>query len=79
MEDGILKYEVYWQRDSEEPKYHGSYSTSEKAYKSILDWWQINEFEPPYVRSWHIDNVEHIDYGNHSCFYSIKEVRQSDS
>lgn len=68
------EYMVYWEGASGERTPHGTYSTSDKAFESILEWWEKNDFEPPYIRSWKIDNIEYIDYGSHACFYLIKEV-----
>ena len=51
------------------------YRALEEAEKSIHDWWHQNDFKPPYVRVIHRDNGFTWDYGSHTCFYDILEVK----
>lgn len=83
-----MKYQVKWMGD----KYVGNkrvpcvdilgkYDTKEKAIRSIYDWWKLNVFTPRYIRHWEkVDDDGHkvtvIDYGNHTCFYYIVEMKR---
>ncbi|EUJ24336.1 hypothetical protein MFLO_15653 [Listeria floridensis FSL S10-1187] len=53
---------------------HGTYATFEEAKQSIFYWWNLNNFEPYYVRVWTKDGVTTFDYGMHSVFYKIYEI-----
>ena len=69
-------YEVRWVvNNSNTVKHHGVFETYEEAYLSITHWWELNNFKPPYVRSWCTDEkVTKIDYGHHDFFYHIVEI-----
>lgn len=69
-------YEVRWVvNNSNTVKHHGTFETYEEAYLSITHWWELNNFKPPYVRSWCTDEkVAKIDYGFHDFFYHIVEI-----
>lgn len=69
-----IKYQVEWKNDrTKEHNKHGVFNTFEEAMDSIYDWWEANEFTPPYIRRWTKDGVTTIDYGLHNMFYYIVE------
>lgn len=73
----MKQYTVFWINAlTGENTQHGTYNTSEEAFKSIIMWWNINNYEPYYIRSWKSPknpNVTIIDYGSHIHFYHIVE------
>ena len=65
-------YIVHWKNYlNDVENIHGKYNTLEDAISSIHDWWDKNNFSPPYIRVWTTDNITNIDYGSHFCFYEI--------
>lgn len=71
-----MKYQVSWEnRLTDEINIHGTFEAFQEAFQSIYDWWEKNEFVPPYVRSWSVENRTTVDYGNHHMFYYISEVK----
>ena len=72
--DDEIKYQVEWKNDrTKEHNKHGVFNTFEEAIDSIYDWWEKNNFKPPYIRRWTEDRVTAIDYGFHNMFYYIVE------
>lgn len=70
-----MKYQVHWIHTQIGIRdIHGTYDTLEKAEQSIFNWWQLNGFEPYYVRKWTNDGVTTFDYGSHYMFYEIYEI-----
>ncbi|MDY6148936.1 MAG: hypothetical protein SPI35_07980 [Porphyromonas sp.] len=78
------KYRVRW-RGRENGKQvvhiHGKYGTLEEARTSIFEWWEKNNFRPPYIREWQEERTRGgiktiIDYGSHCNFYEIWEVEK---
>ncbi|WP_270997863.1 hypothetical protein [Listeria seeligeri] len=71
------KYEVHWEHlQRKEHNIHGEFDSFNEAMQSIREWWALNEFEPPYVRFWTLNNRTTIDYGPHYMFYYIHELAQ---
>ena len=67
-------YSVYWVRPCQKiKKYHGSFNTVEDAMQSIKDWWDKHDFRPSYYQLTDYGDSVTIDYGQHNCFYEIKE------
>lgn len=76
-----MKFKVVWHNknlDSSEVKVHGTYDSEEKAFDSILRWWEFNNYKPNYVRRWTTNGVTTIDYGFHSVFYYIVQESKFD-
>lgn len=72
--DDEIKYQVEWKNDiTKEHNKHGVFDTFEEAMDSIYEWWEENNFNPPYIRRWTKDGVTTIDYGLHDMFYYIVE------
>ena len=70
-------FEVHWKGTKDGKRVnetHGKFKTYTEAFQSIRNWWQKNDFEPPYVRKWTRGNVTVLDYGSHVCFYEIWEI-----
>lgn len=69
-----MKYQVEWKHNkTSEHNKHGIFDTFEEAMDSIYDWWEKNNFNPPYIRRWTEDGITTIDYGFHNMFYYIVE------
>lgn len=69
-----VKYQVEWKHHQiNTHNTHGIFNTFEEAMDSIYEWWEVNNFEPRYVRYWTKDGVTKIDYGFHHMFYYIVE------
>lgn len=72
--DDEIKYQVEWKNDrTKEHNKHGVFDTFDEAMDSIYDWWELNNFKPPYIRRWTEDGITTIDYGFHHMFYYIVE------
>lgn len=70
----IIKYQVEWKHHQADiHNKHGVFDTFEEAIDSIYEWWETNNFTPPYIRRWTKDGVTTIDYGLHDMFYYIVE------
>lgn len=72
-----MKYIKHWRgykNGKQVDEVQGTFDTFKEAYNSILEWWELNYFEPPYVRLTKSDGCTTIDYGYHHCFYEIEEV-----
>lgn len=68
------KYQVEWKNDrTKEHNKHGVFDTFDEAMDSIYDWWEKNDFKPPYIRRWTEDGITTIDYGLYDMFYYIVE------
>lgn len=58
-------------------KNHGIFRTQDDAFHAIQDWWELNGFEPPYVRILgDEDTVKAIDYGSYDNFYYIVPINK---
>lgn len=68
-----IKYKVVWKDNVRKLKNkHGIYESKDEAYKSILDWWSLNKFNPMYIKQWeNKQGVVTIDYGNDYYLYKI--------
>lgn len=68
-----VKWETWGNGNPRTTTEHGTFITKEEAFQSIRDWWNINEYMPPYVR-WHVKGkVTVIDYGLHFAHYTITD------
>ncbi|EMG27513.1 hypothetical protein LFLEISCH_10759 [Listeria fleischmannii subsp. fleischmannii LU2006-1] len=69
---------MHWKHhQTDEHRIHGTYNSLDEAMESIYEWWELNEFDPPYIRHWTIDGKTTIDYGHHHIFYYIYEQEES--
>lgn len=66
-------YALQW-TDGEQLKNHGLFKSVDQAIESIFLWWNLNDFEPLYIRQWKKDDVTNIDYGSHTQFYLITKI-----
>lgn len=72
----MVRYLVQW-KNGEEFTNHGFFRTSQQAFESIQDWWELNNFKPNYVRILGSDDtVKAIDYGSYTSFYYIVPVTE---
>ena len=55
----------------------GLFDSEESAYQSIVAWWNLNDFEPKYIRTNNHDESITIDYGSHRMYYVIKKVNNN--
>lgn len=75
MDNIVKKYQVEWVDTSHNIKNtFDTYDSFDEAYKSIRDWWDLHNFEPPYVRIISHEDCYSIDYGSHTMFYHINIV-----
>lgn len=71
----MIKYQVEWKHHQPDIyKIHDVFDTYEEAMDSIYEWWEANNFKPPYTRRWTENGVTTIDYGLHDMFYYIREI-----
>ena len=72
----MVRYLVQW-KNGEEFTNHGFFRTSQQAFESIQDWWELNSFKPNYVRILGSDDtIKAIDYGSYTSFYYIIPVTE---
>ena len=69
----MSRYEVHWISGSQD-KFHGVFDTLEEAQNSVRDWWNKNNYTPPYVRTIIKKDCIVWDYGLHNAFYVFKNV-----
>lgn len=55
---------------------HGIYMTEKDAFNAVIDWWELNDFKPYYIRKFYRDGVEVLDYGSHDFFYLITKINK---
>lgn len=72
----MVRYLVQW-KNGENFTNHGFFRTSEQAFESIQDRWELNSFKPNYVRILGGDDtIKAIDYGSYTSFYYIIPVTE---
>lgn len=79
MSDSNIKdyYMLLWERDGVIEGSHGVFKSENEAMESIYAWWDINGFEPFFVRTWvNANNDIKVDYGSHHNFYLIRKVNR---
>lgn len=77
MEEKLRVMYLLQYKDNTGHKNHGIFRTQDDAFNSIKDWWELNDFEPPYIRTiGGEDTVTAIDYGSHNSFYYIIPINK---
>lgn len=60
-------------------RYLGTFDTRKVAIAAMVADITSYQREPYYYRTWMVnDNTERIDYGSHSRFYEITEIKDGD-
>lgn len=76
MEENKLMYLLQYV-DVNGHKNHGIFRSTDDAYHAIEDWWELNDFKPPYVRVMGGEGtVTAIDYGSYDNFYYIIPINK---